>query len=62
MGTECSRWDEREGPHLGPGDIRELRRRLGPKTAFLLTHVDNGAPDLGIENTVVAEDFACYRF
>jgi ribonuclease BN (tRNA processing enzyme) len=60
--VECSRWDERNGPHLGPADIRELRRRLGPKPAFVLTHLDNGAPDLGIENVIVAEDFARYSF
>jgi ribonuclease BN (tRNA processing enzyme) len=60
--VECSRWDEREGPHLGPSDIRELRRRLGPEPAFILTHVDNEAPELGIENTIVAEDFGRYRF
>jgi ribonuclease BN (tRNA processing enzyme) len=60
--VECSRWDERNGPHLGPDDIRELRRRLGPKPAFVLTHLDNGQADLGIENTVLAEDLTRYRF
>lgn len=60
--VECSRWDERNGPHLGPSDIRELRKRLGPKPAFVLTHLDNGTPDLDIENVIVAEDFARYSF
>jgi ribonuclease BN (tRNA processing enzyme) len=60
--VECSRWDEREGPHLGPNDIRELRRRLGPKPGFVLTHMDGGAPDLDIENVIVAEDLTRYSF
>jgi len=60
--VECSRWDEQSGPHLGPRDIRELRRRLGPKPAFVLTHVDNGAAELDIENVLVADDLARYSF
>ncbi len=56
--VECSCWEGSCGPHLGPDDVRELRRRLGPKPTFILTHLDVGQQDLGIENTLVADDFA----
>ena len=59
--VECSCWDDSCGPHLGPNDIRELRRRLGPKPTFILTHLSAGQQDLGIENVLVAEDLARYR-
>ncbi len=56
--VECSCWEGACGPHLGPDDIRELRRRLGPKPTFILTHLDGGQEDLGIENTLLADDLA----
>jgi ribonuclease BN (tRNA processing enzyme) len=56
--VECSGWDGTWGPHLGPNDIRELRRRLGPKPTFILTHLTAGQEDLGIENALVADDLA----
>jgi len=55
---ECSCWDDSCGPHMNPDDIRELRRRLGPEPTFLLTHLNSGTEDLGIENVLVAEDLA----
>ncbi len=59
--VECSCWEDRCGPHMGPDDIRELRRRLGPKPAFVLTHLDSGLAELGVENAVLAEDLGRYR-
>ena len=59
--VECSCWDNSCGPHLNPNDVRELRRRLGPKPTFVLTHLDAGQQDLGIENVLVAEDLARFR-
>ena len=59
--VECSCWDGACGPHLGPDDVRELRRRLGPKPTFILTHLDAGNEDLGIENTLVADDLARFN-
>lgn len=57
--VECSLWEEGEvAPHMGPNDIRELRRHLGPTPRFVLTHLGPGAHDPGIENTVLASDFA----
>ena len=56
--VECSCWDGSCGPHCGPGDIGELRRRLGPKPTFILTHLDAGQHDLGIENVLLASDLA----
>lgn len=58
--VECSCWESGCGPHMGPNDVRELRRKLGPKPRFILTHLDAGEQDLGIENTVVAQDLARY--
>ena len=59
--VECSCWGDDCGPHLTPNDVRELRRRLGPKPTFVLTHLDAGTQDLGIENVLVAEDFARFN-
>ena len=56
--VECSCWGDACGPHLSPQDIRELRRRLGPTPTFILTHLDAGEPDLGIENVLLANDLA----
>ena len=56
--VECSCWETNCGPHLNPDDIRELRRRLGPKPTFILTHLNAGQKELGIENVLVADDFA----
>jgi len=56
--VECSCWDASCGPHLGPRDIRELRGLLGPETTFVLTHLGPGYTDLGIENSLVADDLA----
>jgi len=55
--VECTCWDGACGPHLGPDDLRELRRRLGPEPTFILTPLDGGQLDLGVENTLVAGDF-----
>ncbi len=60
--VECSCWEGECAVHLGPDDIRELRRRLGPTPAFVLTHLDGGEQDLRIENTLVAEDLGRYSF
>ncbi len=60
--VECSCWDDTCGPHLNPSDIRDMRRQLGPKPTFVLTHLDAGEKDLGIENTVVAEDLGRLTF
>ena len=59
--VECSCWDGTCGPHLGPDDVRELRRRLGPKPTFILTHLDTGTQDLGIENVLIADDLARFN-
>lgn len=55
---ECSCWNGTCGPHMGPDDVRDLRKRLGPKPTFILTHLDAGQQDLGIENVLVAQDLA----
>jgi ribonuclease BN (tRNA processing enzyme) len=60
---ECSFWDLPCPPwHMSPHDIRELRRRLGPTPAFVLTHLDAGTPALDIENTQLASDFVTLEY
>jgi ribonuclease BN (tRNA processing enzyme) len=56
--VECSCWDGACGPHMGPAEIRNLRERLGPSTTFVLTHLSPGEADVGIENVLIADDFA----
>ncbi len=59
--VECSCWDQGCGPHLGPQDIRTLRKAIPPGTVFVLTHLDEGQGDLrGLDGIVVAEDFGVY--
>ena len=59
--VECSCWQETCGPHLGPDDLRELRRQLGPEPVFILTHLDAGQENLGIENSLIADDLARFH-
>jgi ribonuclease BN (tRNA processing enzyme) len=60
---ECSCWDEPEcRHHLTLTDVRELRRRLGPAPAFVLTHVGTADRTVDIENTRVAEDLATLQY
>jgi ribonuclease BN (tRNA processing enzyme) len=60
--VECSCWDGACGPHMGPPEIRELRERLGPAPAFILTHLDPGVGEIDIPNTQIASDFARFSF
>ncbi|HWQ28409.1 MAG TPA: MBL fold metallo-hydrolase, partial [Dehalococcoidia bacterium] len=55
--VECSCWEGTCGPHLSPADILELRRRITPRTRFVLTHLDRGVGSLG-DGFLVAEDLA----
>jgi ribonuclease Z len=56
--VECSGWQDPGGVHIDPSGIRELRRRLGPKPQFILTHLEADEVDLQIENTLIASDLA----
>ncbi len=60
--VECSGWEGPGGVHIDIDGVGELRRRLGPKPQFVLTHLAEGEVDTQIENTVIASDFAKYRF
>jgi ribonuclease BN (tRNA processing enzyme) len=60
--VECSCWGPYCGPHLGPSDIRTLRKAIPPSTVFVLTHLDAGEGNLqDLEGIVLAEDFGVYR-
>ena len=58
---DCS-YSEGEGPeHLGLLGALEVRKRVSPRTAIILTHLDD-EPDVAIEGLLVAHDFATFRF
>ncbi len=59
--VECSCWGDRCGPHLNRRDIIDLRRETPPSTTFILTHLDAGADNLGLEGILLAEDFSEFR-
>lgn len=59
--VECSCWEGSCGPHLSLEDIVELRRRISPRTTFILTHLGPGRADPGLEGVLVAEDFATFH-
>lgn len=51
------------GPeHMGLSDVREVRKRVSPQTAFILTHLEQEPEVAGLDNVIVAQDFATYRF
>jgi len=60
--VECSCWGDQCGPHLNPRDIAQLRRETPLSTTFILTHLDAGADDMGLEGILVAEDFSKFEF
>ncbi len=60
--VECSGWGEPGGVHIDLPGLRELRRRLGPKPQFVLTHLGPGEVDVRIENTVLASDLGRFTF
>ena len=38
--------------------VNSQGEKLNPQPTFVLTHLDAGQPGLGIENAVLADDFA----
>jgi len=57
--AECSCWTETCGPiHLTPTGILELRRRLGPETRMILTHIGAGEapPTIAEAGILIADD------
>ena len=58
---DCS-YCEGEGPeHMGLEGVREVRKRVSPRTVIILTHLDN-EPATVTEGLLVARDFATFRF
>jgi ribonuclease BN (tRNA processing enzyme) len=58
---DCS-YSDGEGPeHLSLPEALEVRKRVSPRTAIILTHLDN-EPDVASEGLLVAHDFATFRF
>lgn len=56
--VECSCWGDECGPHLNPGNILDLRRRISADTRFILTHIGPGQAPKAITDAgiLVAED------
>jgi ribonuclease BN (tRNA processing enzyme) len=57
--AECSCWTETCGPiHLTPSGILDLRRRIGPETTFILTHIGAGEAPASIADAgiLIADD------
>jgi ribonuclease BN (tRNA processing enzyme) len=59
---DCN-YSQGKGPdHLSFADVPEIRRRLPLSTTIILTHLE-AEPDVsGLEGTLVAQDFATFRF
>ncbi len=58
---DCS-YSEGEGPeHLGLLGALEVRKRVSPQTAIILTHLD-AEPNVASEGLLVAQDFATFGF
>jgi ribonuclease BN (tRNA processing enzyme) len=51
------------GPeHMGLGEIKTIRKKIGPETTIILTHL-NGDPETdGLTNIITADDLASYTF
>jgi ribonuclease BN (tRNA processing enzyme) len=56
--VECSCWGEDCGPHLNPRDVLELRKRISPRTKFILTHVASSDAPKALRDAgmLIAED------
>ena len=59
---DCS-YSEGEGPeHLGLLGALEVRKQVSPRTAIILTHLDDEPDVTGHQGLLVAQDFATFRF
>jgi ribonuclease BN (tRNA processing enzyme) len=59
---DCS-YSNGEGPeHLGLPEALEVRKRVSPRTAIILTHLDDEPDVTGHQGLLVAHDFARFRF
>ncbi len=56
-------YSQGHGPeHMGLEDVRRLRQDIAPATTIILTHL-HADPDItGLDNVIVAQDFATYHF
>jgi len=51
------------GPeHMGFQDVLEIRKTVSPQTTLILTHLEQEPNVSGLDNVIVAQDFATYRF
>ena len=60
--ADCT-YSQGSGPeHMGLDDIRRLRKGIDPTTTLILTHLDAAPAVSDLDNVIVAQDFATYRF
>jgi ribonuclease BN (tRNA processing enzyme) len=51
------------GPeHMGLDDIKEIRARVRPETAIVLTHLNGQPVTNGLNNVITARDLATFKF
>ena len=58
---DCT-YADRGPEHMGLSEVREVRKRVSPQTTLLLTHLEQEPNVAGLDNVIVAQDFATYRF
>lgn len=61
--SECASRDGKIDIHMNLlDDIPRVQAALGPDAQLLLTHLGPGVDSNGLDRTVVAQDYKCYRF
>ena len=60
--VDCTYGNDNGHGHLGIDDISMIRQKIEPETSIILTHIGS-TPNLdGLDNVILAEDFARYEF
>lgn len=60
--VDCTYPDEPGPEHMGRDDLIRIRQRVAPQTTLILTHLGADPDIAGLDNVLVARDFATYRF
>jgi len=58
---DCT-YTDRGPEHMGLSEVREIRKQVSPQTTLILTHLEQEPDVSGLDNVIVAQDFATYRF
>jgi ribonuclease BN (tRNA processing enzyme) len=60
--VDCTYPDEGGPEHMGFNDIKEIRKKISPRTTIILTHMKTRPSVNGVANTLVAEDLKTFTF